>query len=160
MNIGRFVQIIIQRILIKCLSRPTKKHCDIAVWNVVHYHDFLCFSITFVAFMQSNVLFLFCIFVASGNQTTIPDSAAFNCDTPFLSLSLSLPGGRQYGCSSQQILCHSASPETQAGNHRRFVLHGSRTANPVLQVDPVQAHQDHFLQRWSSWGTVAAGNTA
>lgn len=38
--------------------------------------------------MQSNVLFLFCIFVASGNQTTIPDSAAFNCDTPFLSLSL------------------------------------------------------------------------
>lgn len=65
-----------------------------------------------------------------------------------------LAGGRQYGCSSKPILCHSASAEAPAGDHRRLVLHGARTANSVLQIDPVQAHEDNFLQRWRSGRTA------
>ena len=75
-----------------------------------------------------------------------------------LSLSPSLPpGGRQYGCPPQPVLCHGSGPEAQAGNHRGPLLYGERAADPVLQVDPLQTHQDHLLQGRSSGGPATPG---
>lgn len=53
---------------------------------------------------------------------------------------LSFPGGREYGCPPQQVLCHCAGPEAQAGGHPGLGLHGAGIANSVLQVNPLQAH--------------------
>lgn len=89
--------------------------------------------------------------ITHGNLSSNPDS---NLSTSVCFL----PGGRQYGCSPQQILCHSASPKTPTGDHRRSLLHGAWTAHSVLQIDSLQTHQDHFLQRWSSRGTASTGN--
>lgn len=66
-------------------------------------------------------------------------------------------GGWQHGCSSQQILCHCACPKTQTRGHPGFGLYGARAAHPVLQVNPLQADQDHFLQRWSFRRPVQTG---
>lgn len=67
------------------------------------------------------------------------------------------PGGGQYGRPSQQILCHRAGPKTQAGGHSGSCLNGAGITHPVLQVNPLQAHQDHFLQGWSFRGPVQTG---
>lgn len=74
-----------------------------------------------------------------------------------LSLSLFHSGGRQHGCPPQQILCHCAGPKTQAGGHSGSCLNGAGITHSVLQVNPLQAHQDHFLQRWSFRGPVQTG---
>lgn len=66
-------------------------------------------------------------------------------------------GGRQYGCPPLQVLCYSAGPEAQTGGHPGFGLYGERALNPVLQVDPLQANKDHFLQGWSVRGPVQTG---
>lgn len=70
---------------------------------------------------------------------------------------LSLSGGWKYGCPPQQVLRHCTGPEAQAGGHSGSGIHGAGAAHPVLQVDPLQAHQDHFLQGWSFRRPVQTG---
>lgn len=55
-------------------------------------------------------------------------------------------GGGQHGRPPQQVLCDGASPEAQTGSHPGLGLHGARALDPVLQIDPLQANQDHLLQ--------------
>ncbi len=56
-------------------------------------------------------------------------------------------GGGQYGRSSQQVLRYSTSTATQTGDYWRPVVYGARVTHPVLQVHPLQTHQNHLLQR-------------
>lgn len=66
-------------------------------------------------------------------------------------------GGRQYGRPPLQVLCYSTGPEAQTGDHPGFGLDGARALDPVLQVHPLQANQDHFLQGRRVRGPVQTG---
>lgn len=68
-------------------------------------------------------------------------------------------GGGQHGCSPQQVLCHSEGPAAQTRGHPGFGLHGARAFDPVLQIDALQANQNHLLQGWCVRGTVQTGVT-
>lgn len=68
-------------------------------------------------------------------------------------------GCRQHGRPPQQVLCYSAGPEAQTGGHPGLGLHGEGALDPVLQIDPLQADQDHLLQGRSVRGTVQTGRT-
>lgn len=70
----------------------------------------------------------------------------------------SFPGRWKYGRPSQQILCHSASAAAPSGHHPGPGHHGPGAAHPVLQVHPLQAHQNHLLPRWHLWGPVQPGD--
>ena len=78
-------------------------------------------------------------------------------DSTVLSLWNCSPGGRQYGRPPQQVLRYGPGPEAQAGGDPGPLLHGARAPDPVLQVDPLQAHQDHLLPGRGVRGTVQTG---
>lgn len=66
-------------------------------------------------------------------------------------------GGGQYGCPPQQVLRYGSGPEAQTGDHPGLGLYGARALDPVLQIYPLQANQDHLLQGRSVRGTVQTG---
>lgn len=68
-------------------------------------------------------------------------------------------GGGQHGRPSQQVLRHSAGAAAQAGGDPGLGLNGARAFDPVLQIHPLQAHQDHLLQGWRVRGTVQTGDS-
>lgn len=67
-------------------------------------------------------------------------------------------GGGQHGRTSQQVLRHGAGAAAQAGGHPGLGLHGARAPHPVLQIDPLQTHQDHLLQGRRVGGAVQTGD--
>jgi len=66
-------------------------------------------------------------------------------------------GGGQHGRPPQQVLRYGARPEAEAGGHPGLGLHGARAPDPVLQIDPLQADQDHLLQGRRVGGAVQTG---
>lgn len=67
-------------------------------------------------------------------------------------------GGGQHGRTSQQVLRHGAGAAAQAGGHPGLGLNGARAPYPVLQIDPLQTHQDHLLQGRRVGGAVPTGD--
>lgn len=70
-----------------------------------------------------------------------------------------LPGGGQHGRPPKQVLCYGAGPEAPTGSHPGPGLHGERAPDPVLQIHPLQANQDHLLQGRGVRGAVQTCNT-
>ena len=101
-----------------------------------------------------------CIFIRVPFSCPPPSSRPliFHCHPSLMLLPrLSPPGGWQHGRPSQQVLCHSSGPEAQARGHPGPGLHGAGAAHPVLQVNSLQAHQDHLLQGRSFRRPVQTG---